>query len=439
MSPVMSFRRFIGRLLLLTMCLLPSAATPVQAGIEEMALFFDELVQYGEWVDYKHYGPVWYPTREVDEYWRPYLNGRWVPTPRGWVFETAEPWGWATYHFGNWMPSREYGWVWVPGSTWYPSTAIWRCTKQAIGWAPVPPPIYQPEPVFVPTGYTVEVPVIVQLPPPMYIFAPGPVFLLGLDQPFSQEYSYVNCGELFPPEEVQGFFPLTELINNFVYETGFPEAVFDWGPPLDFVSECTGVSSATLVQSINSVSVTNMGVVKNCFPPASVMGKRAHLAGLVPKATGGVKPVAATSAKAYPALNKPNLTKIPPNTPKPPGKWPPKGPSKPTLAAAPGQPLKGMSLPKTATQGGKSKSSGVAATPGTKAGPSPAGQPASAAERKAALAQERARMQEQKQQPRSKSEGSQRGTTGSMHGAASKPPGGKAQPAPSASAAPKAG
>ena len=32
-----------------------------------MALFFDELVPYGDWVDYKQYGPVWYPTKDVEE------------------------------------------------------------------------------------------------------------------------------------------------------------------------------------------------------------------------------------------------------------------------------------------------------------------------------------------------------------------------------------
>jgi hypothetical protein len=126
---------------LLAVLLLGSLATPAAAGTEDVALFYDELSPYGQWVDYGNYGPVWYPSR-VSENWRPYLDGRWVPTADGWVFETNEPWGWATYHYGNWMPTPEHGWVWAPGRTWYPSTAAWRTSDEFIGWAPIPPPNY---------------------------------------------------------------------------------------------------------------------------------------------------------------------------------------------------------------------------------------------------------------------------------------------------------
>ena len=69
-----------------------------------------------------------------------------MPSRSGWVFETSEPWGWATYHYGNWMPTTELGWVWSPGSTWYPSTTAWRTSDDYVGWAPIPPPYYVPEP-----------------------------------------------------------------------------------------------------------------------------------------------------------------------------------------------------------------------------------------------------------------------------------------------------
>src|SRR5512136_2221648 len=100
-------------------------AGPAQAGMEDVSMFYEELSPYGQWVDYENYGPVWYPT-QVEQDWRPYVNGRWVPTDQGYIFETQEAWGWATYHYGNWMPTDAYGWVWVPGRTWYPSTVTWR-------------------------------------------------------------------------------------------------------------------------------------------------------------------------------------------------------------------------------------------------------------------------------------------------------------------------
>ena len=128
-----------GLALLLLLALIAAPATSARAATEDVAMFYDALSAYGTWVDYGNYGPVWYPTQGVTQNWRPYVDGRWVPTDDGWVFETGEPWGWATYHWGNWMPTSEYGWVWSPGSTWYPSTAAWRTNDDYVGWAPIPP------------------------------------------------------------------------------------------------------------------------------------------------------------------------------------------------------------------------------------------------------------------------------------------------------------
>ena len=68
---------------------------PAMASSEDVAMFYDDLSQYGQWVDYENYGPVWSPSN-VNEDWRPYTDGRWVPTNDGYVFESQEPWGWAT-------------------------------------------------------------------------------------------------------------------------------------------------------------------------------------------------------------------------------------------------------------------------------------------------------------------------------------------------------
>ena len=67
------------------------APRPAWASMEDAAIFYDELKQEGQWVDYGDYGPVWYPT-QVQENWRPYVDGRWTPSEEGYVFETQEPW-----------------------------------------------------------------------------------------------------------------------------------------------------------------------------------------------------------------------------------------------------------------------------------------------------------------------------------------------------------
>ena len=58
-----------------------------KAASEDVAMFYDDLSQYGEWVDMENYGAVWRPTK-VSEDWRPYTDGRWVPTNDGNVFES---------------------------------------------------------------------------------------------------------------------------------------------------------------------------------------------------------------------------------------------------------------------------------------------------------------------------------------------------------------
>ena len=145
--------------LTLALVLGPGFTGTAGAASEDVAMFYDDLSQYGQWVEDGKYGPVWRPN-QVAEDWRPYTNGRWVPTDDGNVFESEEPWGWATYHYGNWMPTEANGWVWVPGRTWYPSTVEWRTSPESepvdtsyVGWAPTPPPNYVPPPDYAPSSY----------------------------------------------------------------------------------------------------------------------------------------------------------------------------------------------------------------------------------------------------------------------------------------------
>ncbi len=68
----------------------------------EIREYEPELSSYGRWVYERPYGYVWVPAVTVID-WRPYLIGRWTWYPRiGWTWISAEPWGWAVYHYGRW-------------------------------------------------------------------------------------------------------------------------------------------------------------------------------------------------------------------------------------------------------------------------------------------------------------------------------------------------
>ena len=253
---------------------------PVWADAQDLAMFYDSLAPYGKWVDYGKYGPVWYPT-QVASSWRPYLDGRWTPSHGGWVFETSEPWGWATYHYGNWMPTTKYGWVWSPGSTWYPSTAAWRTSDDYVGWAPTPPPDYEPEPAFYPEeGYTPGAPLLDLLAAPLWIFARAADFLLGFGEPFGPAYSYHNCYNCLAP---LGYAPIvyggTFLLNDFYYPGYAPGAFYCFGPPFPFISR---VSRVNIVQINNYVNTYHYGQMRNVLPPAGVMTRHPFLREAIP-------------------------------------------------------------------------------------------------------------------------------------------------------------
>ncbi|MEI6084845.1 MAG: DUF6600 domain-containing protein, partial [Verrucomicrobiota bacterium] len=115
------------------------------------------LAEHGYWVDVQQYGRCWYPAY-VGQGWRPYANGQWVSCDAGWYWETAEPWGWATYHYGRWTWDSYYGWLWVPDVVWAPAWVSWREGDAYVGWAPLPPrcDVYA-ERVVVPNFYFVFV------------------------------------------------------------------------------------------------------------------------------------------------------------------------------------------------------------------------------------------------------------------------------------------
>jgi len=267
--------------LLAVLALVAGAAPPARAGAEDVAMFYDALTPYGTWVDYGEYGPVWYPTGVAGD-WRPYLDGRWVPSPEGWVFETGEPWGWATYHYGNWFPTTEYGWVWSPGSTWYPSTVAWRTSDEYVGWAPIPPPNYEPAPAFYPAGgYYPGAPLVDLLTLPFWIFAGAANFLLGFGQPFIPAYSYYGCGCLAPFGYYPFFWPGTAFLTDCYYPFWAPRAFFFFGPSFPFIIRRCHIDRDRFHEFVNRADFRRF---HNVLPPREFLDRHPFFRDALPEA-----------------------------------------------------------------------------------------------------------------------------------------------------------
>ena len=117
-----------------------SANSTNGATVDSYDVFYDRLQSDGQWFNDPTYGLIWQPAAaSSDQNWRPYTDGRWVYTDRGWTWISNENYGWATYHYGRWARLSDKGWVWVPGNTWAPAWVSWRESDDYVGWAPLPP------------------------------------------------------------------------------------------------------------------------------------------------------------------------------------------------------------------------------------------------------------------------------------------------------------
>ncbi|MGH8212575.1 MAG: DUF6600 domain-containing protein [Rhodanobacteraceae bacterium] len=79
---------------------------------------YDDLDDYGAWNDTPDYGNVWFPT-QVSAGWAPYRDGHWAwIEPWGWTWVDDAPWGYAPFHYGRWVYTRDR-WGWCPGPRQY--------------------------------------------------------------------------------------------------------------------------------------------------------------------------------------------------------------------------------------------------------------------------------------------------------------------------------
>ena len=60
----------------------------------------------------------------MDAGWRPYSSGHWLRTDAGWYRASDEPWGWATYHYGRWDLSADFGWDLVAADAMVPAARV---------------------------------------------------------------------------------------------------------------------------------------------------------------------------------------------------------------------------------------------------------------------------------------------------------------------------
>ena len=116
----------------------PPDVAPQPMALPDYSLFYDRLAPFGRWFEVNGYGYCWRPTITVAG-WRPYVDGCWVWSSLGWAWQSNEPFGWATYHYGRWVNLARYGWIWVPGNEWAPAWVAWRQSRDCVGWAPLPP------------------------------------------------------------------------------------------------------------------------------------------------------------------------------------------------------------------------------------------------------------------------------------------------------------
>ncbi|MFZ0050903.1 MAG: DUF6600 domain-containing protein [Desulfobaccales bacterium] len=328
-------RRSPGVMAILTLTLALALGSgfsqPARAASVDVAMFYDDLAPYGQWVDYENYGPVWVPSN-VAEDWRPYTDGRWVPTNDGYVFESEEPWAWATYHYGNWMPTPGYGWVWAPGRTWYPSTVEWRTTpdnlapdNSYVGWAPIPPPNYAPPAGYAPAGYYSGMPMDNLLTSPFWIFAQAASFLLGFGQPYAPAYSYLYQPCLVPPAYVPVFFGQTRFCPGYYAPSYYPPGYFahgfvgaySYGPPVGFISRHSNINTAVFNRTVN-YNTANLSRFHNVMAPPGVLSRNPAIRNIQPQALTEGRPLPPAQRLtnvnlARANLNKPNIMAVPAN------------------------------------------------------------------------------------------------------------------------------
>ena len=111
------------------------------------------LEENGTWERVPYEGTErWFWRPRVVVGWSPFTVGRWTDWYGDQTWIPAEPFGYVTHHYGNWVYVRNY-WYWAPpvvsvrvglplldvGFYWYPGRVSWIHTGTYVGWVPLAP------------------------------------------------------------------------------------------------------------------------------------------------------------------------------------------------------------------------------------------------------------------------------------------------------------
>jgi hypothetical protein len=111
------------------------------------------LDENGSWERVPYEGTSrWFWRPRVVIGWSPFTVGRWTDWYGDQTWIPAEPFGYVTHHYGNWVYIRNY-WYWAPpvvsvrvglplldvGFFWYPGRVSWIHTGTYVGWVPLAP------------------------------------------------------------------------------------------------------------------------------------------------------------------------------------------------------------------------------------------------------------------------------------------------------------
>ena len=111
------------------------------------------LEENGRWERVPYEGTSrWFWRPRVVVGWSPFTVGRWTDWYGDQTWIPAEPFGYVTHHYGNWVHVGNY-WYWAPpvvsvrvglplldvGFYWYPGRVSWIYTGTYVGWVPLAP------------------------------------------------------------------------------------------------------------------------------------------------------------------------------------------------------------------------------------------------------------------------------------------------------------
>ena len=275
-------------------------------------LFYQQLQSGGHWFEDPTYGYVWQPeVAGSDENWRPYSDGHWAYTDRGWTWVSNEEFGWATYHYGRWAYRSDAGWVWVPGSDWAPAWVSWRESDNYVAWAPLPPEVTDESRLRI-EGWVDN---YYGIGPAAYIF----LRTADLARPTYR-------GVIMPPRQNVEFFTETTNVTNIVYQNN---AVIVEGPRYEQIASRVNLPRYKLnyvTENQGRFGINTRGNQLQVVAPPPVLQRSASVPPKIERQLAqapvyhgwqGVNPATAAQLKQAMEKQAPIPANLPPNPPTP--------------------------------------------------------------------------------------------------------------------------